>query len=94
MLIFAGSLFTAQAGLIEIDGFNVGLEQMITLSGTDTYAIGTNAVRTLSAELLASSDPMQSSVEVSFGFLTDTNGSAEDSEVRVSWDFDADLFVV
>lgn len=97
MLRFAASLFAAllsfnvQAGLIEIDGFNVGSEQMIILSGTDTYALDTNAVRTLSAELLAFSDPVQSSVEVSFGFLTVTNGSSEDSEVRVSWDFDADL---
>ncbi|BBB30698.1 PEP-CTERM sorting domain-containing protein [Neptunomonas japonica] len=100
MLRLAGSLFavllsfSAQAGLIEIDGFNVGSEQMIALSGTDTYVVETNAVRTLSAELLAFSNPVQSSVEVSFGFLTISNGSAEDSEVRVSWGFDADLLPV
>lgn len=86
--------FNAQAGLIEIDGFDVGTEQTLVLTGTGATATDTNAVRTLSATLLASTNPVSSSVEVSFGSLTVTNGSGEDSVVRVSWAFDASALPV
>lgn len=69
----------AQAGLYTIDDFNTG-DQSISLNGSDT-----NAIRTLSTTLLASSNPVSSSVEVSFGTLTVTNGSGENSKVNVSW---------
>lgn len=85
--------FNAQAGFIAIDSFDTG-DQFISLNGTATSGTETVLERTLSAELLAFANPVQSSAEVSFGSLTVTNGSAEDSEVRVSWGFDASLLPV
>lgn len=82
--------FNTQAGFISIDSFDTG-DQFIGLSSTVTSGTQSNAERNLSSDLLAFANPVQSSVEVSFGSLTVTNGSAEDSEVRVSWDFDAGL---
>ena len=80
-LISAG----AHAGFVEIDNFDSG-DQFISLNGTDT-----NSIRTLTNQLLASAPPIQSTVEVSFGFLTVTNGSGERSQVTVSWDLGAGL---
>lgn len=74
----------AQAGTYTIDNFDSG-DQLITLTGAAPTGSDTNAFRTLSATLLASSNPISSSVEVSFGALTVTNGSGEDSVVNVSW---------
>lgn len=84
-LLTAFFAINAHAGQIIIDSFDDG-DQSISLSGTDT-----NAFRTLSTRLLASANPVSSTVEVSFGSLTVTNGSGEASEVTVSWDLAPNL---
>ena len=76
--------FAAQAATVSIDGFNSG-DQSITVGAIGTVVSDTNALRTLTTQLLTTSPPTQSAVEVSFGGLHVTNGGGEDSEVTVSW---------
>jgi len=84
--------FNAQAGLVAIDDFDSG-DQFITIDAAagETTANDSNTIRTITSTLLASTNPVQNSVEVSFGFLTVTNGSGENTLVNVAWDLDANL---
>lgn len=75
---------SAQAGFYAIDSFDNG-DQSISLTTAASSGSDANAFRSLSATLLASTNPVSSSVEVSFGALTVTNGSGEDSKINVSW---------
>jgi hypothetical protein len=86
LAVAATAMFSASAhaGYVSIDDFNSG-DQFINQSGTDT-----NAYRTLSSELVQFKSPVQSTAEVSFGFLTVSNGADESSKVTASWNIAAD----
>jgi hypothetical protein len=76
--------FAAQASTVSIDDFNSG-DQSITVGAVGTVVSDTNAIRTLTTQLLNTAPPTQSAVEVSYGGLHVTNGGGEDSQVTVSW---------
>jgi hypothetical protein len=80
------SLFAvaANAATLTIDDFDSANQSIVT-NGVGVLVTDTNAVRTLTTKLLATSLPTQSAVEVSNGGLHVTNGGGEDSEVTVSW---------
>ena len=80
------SLFAvaANAATLTIDDFDSANQSIVT-NGVGVVVSDTNAVRTLTTELLATSLPTQSAVEVSNGGLHVTNGGGEDSQVTVSW---------
>jgi hypothetical protein len=90
--IFVGALFAAQVSAapvtVEIDSFNTGVQFLSDVTA-DGIAV-TNRVpeRFLSTNLLMGLPPIGNTVEVTGGangFLDVTNGSGEDSEVRVAW---------
>jgi hypothetical protein len=82
----------AFAGLITIDDFSVGQAPVSDLMVDGVAVTTSNAVRTLSDNLLATSAPTQSEVQVAFGILDVTNGMGENSEVAVSWLLRPNLF--
>lgn len=84
--IACSALFSlgAQAGALTIDDFNSG-DQLISVSNVGVTKTETNAIRTMTDQLLSTQLPTQSAAEVSFGGLHVTNGGGEDSTVTVSW---------
>jgi len=86
--IAAGLLVSAQASaltVVSIDDFNSG-DQLISDLVVDGVAVtDTNAIRTLSTNLLAAVPPVGNTAQVVAGILDITNGGGDDSEIKVDW---------
>ena len=87
---FGASAAQAMPIIVPIDDFNSG-DQFLSTNTVGVVATSTNAIRTLTTVLLAGTNPISSSAEVSFGVLTVTNGSGERSRVTISWTLAANL---
>lgn len=84
LLGLAGFASQAAPTVINIDDFNAG-DQVISLSTLNATVSDSNAIRSISGTLLSTLPPTGSSVTVSNGYLDITNGTGEDSQVKVSW---------
>jgi hypothetical protein len=96
IVVFVGNLLTAQVFaapvIVNIDNFSSGVQSISDLT-VDGIAV-TNRVpeRLLSSNLLMGMPPIGNTAEVNGGvggYLDVTNGSGEDSEVRVAWNLAA-----
>ncbi len=97
-------LSTANAVEITIDDFSTAqgpIGDLVVGGGAVTDLIALAGLpktinRTLSTELLASASPVQNSVEVTGGaggILDVTNGTGEDSQVKVIWTLQSNIFL-
>jgi hypothetical protein len=82
----------AFANLITVDDFSVAQAPVSDLTLDGVAVTVSNAVRTLSDNLLATIPPVHSAAEVSSGYLDINNGTGEDSEVAVTWLLKPNLF--
>jgi hypothetical protein len=95
-IVKAFALFTTMACtsalaapiFIDIDTFNTNPQSISDLTVNGVPVVQSNAVRTLSNNLLAGVPPIGNTVDITggpTGFLDITNGGGENSEVRISW---------
>jgi hypothetical protein len=94
--IFVWALFAAHVSatpvIIEIDTFNSGVQLISDVSADGIAVTSRVPERFLSTNLLMGMAPIGNTAEVTGGvrgFLDITNGSGEDSEVRVAWNLAA-----
>jgi hypothetical protein len=80
--LYCGSAF---ANLIAIDDFSVNQGPVSDTIVNKIAVTESNAVRTLSVDLLSARRPIRSQAEVVDGVLDIENGSQEDSQVKVIW---------